>query len=107
MEPQYIIKKNKLITELAKTHISKDIKNVYVAAWIGLHTSKESKLESLKIAIQNAEIANRAVKNKPSVRLNFCSAPFVLEYIDGRLMLLHGGENASIMIIAEDQLKRV
>lgn len=106
MEPQYIIKKSRLITELARAHVCKDIKHAYIAAWIGLHSSKESKLESLKVAIYNGEAANKPHKNKPSTGLCFCSAPFVLEYEDGRLMLLHGGESASIMTITEDQLKR-
>lgn len=106
-----LIKKSKVMTEIAKAIFGADVKHVYATErWYTQIDPKAEAMEQLRFRIKSLEDSNKGFvrhKDNTGVSLNMGSDTIIIEYKDGRLVRMIGSDWCNATLIDRTDLEEV
>lgn len=105
-----LIKKSKPLTEISKALFGPEVKATHVTRFWYHDEKKEASIEGLNRTIKSLENTNKGFqrhKDNTGSELIFGDYEIIIEYKDGRLLKLQGGDWANAQLISRDGLEEV
>lgn len=110
-ETKTLIKKSKVLTEIAKAIFGADVKYVFAPiCWYMEREPKAEIMEQLRFLVKNLEDSNKGFqrhKDNTGVSLYIGSNTIIIEYKDGRLVRLMGSDWGSAELVARTELEEI
>ena len=109
-EVMFIIKKSKALTEVVKAILGQEVKSAYVGTYWnnnGFYNKKEE-IENLRLIFKNTEKLHSSFQRKKDntgLKLHIDCQCLFIEYKDGRLIFIRGGEWSNIKIISSNEVE--
>jgi hypothetical protein len=105
-----LIKKSKSLTEISKALFGPEVKATYATGYWYHDEKKAGAVDGLNRVVKRLEEANKGFqrhKDNTGADLTWGDERIIIEYKDGRLLQLHGGDWANAQLISRDGLEEV